>query len=209
MSDFVKRAFDIVVAGACLIVLAPVWLAIAIAVRLRLGGPVLFRQERLGLHGRSFILFKFRTMTDARGADGNLLEDEARLTPLGDALRRSTLDELPEILNVLLSDMSIVGPRPLLPQYRSRYTPEQWRRHEVKPGMAGPVAAYGRNSLPWEEKFKLDVDYVDNHSFWRDLKILGRSALAVVRREGISAEGHATMPTFLGGHDGDNKGLNQ
>lgn len=209
MRGFVKRTFDIVVAGACLIVLAPVWLAIAIAVRLRLGGPVLFRQERLGLRGRSFILFKFRTMTDARGPDGNLLEDEERLTPLGNALRRTTLDELPEILNVLRSDMSVVGPRPLLPQYRSRYTPEQWRRHEVKPGMAGPVAAYGRNSLPWEEKFRLDVDYVDNHSFWRDLKILGRSALAVVKREGISAEGHATMPTFLGGHDGDNKGLNQ
>jgi len=209
MRSFVKRAFDLVVADACLILLAPLWLAIAIAVRLRLGGPVLFRQERLGLNGRSFTLFKFRTMTDARGPDGNLLEDEERLTSLGEALRRTTLDELPEILNILRSDMSVVGPRPLLPQYRSRYTPEQWRRHEVKPGMAGPVAAYGRNSLTWEEKFRLDVDYVDNHSFWRDLKILGRSALAVVKREGISAEGHATMPTFLGGNDGDNKGLNQ
>jgi lipopolysaccharide/colanic/teichoic acid biosynthesis glycosyltransferase len=197
------------VAGICLIVLAPLWLAIAIAVRLRLGGPVLFRQERLGLHGRPFTLFKFRTMTDARGPEGDLLEDEERLTPLGTALRRTTLDELPEILNILRSDMSVVGPRPLLPQYRSRYTPEQWRRHEVKPGMAGPVAAYGRNSLTWEEKFSLDLDYVDNHSFWTDLKILGRSGLAVVKREGISAEGHATMPTFLGGPEGDNKGLNQ
>jgi lipopolysaccharide/colanic/teichoic acid biosynthesis glycosyltransferase len=209
MKDLVKRAFDIVVAGVCLIVLAPVWLAIAIAVRLRLGGPVLFRQERLGLNGRPFTLLKFRTMTDARGPDGELLEDDERLTALGSSLRRTTLDELPEILNVLRSDMSVVGPRPLLPQYRSRYTPEQWRRHKVKPGMAGPVAAYGRNSLSWEEKFRLDVDYVDNHSFWTDLKILGRSALAVVRREGISAEGHATMPTFLGGPDGDTKGPNQ
>ena len=209
MKDLVKRAFDIAVAGICLIVLAPVWLAIAIAVRLRLGGPVLFRQERLGLNGRPFTLLKFRTMTDARGPDGELLEDDERLTTLGSSLRRTTLDELPEILNVLRSDMSVVGPRPLLPQYRSRYTPEQWRRHEVKPGMAGPVAAYGRNSLSWEEKFRLDVDYVDNHSFWTDLKILGRSALAVVRREGISAEGHATMPTFLGGPDGDTKGPNQ
>jgi sugar transferase EpsL len=209
MKDLVKRVFDIAVAGICLIVLAPVWLAIAIAVRLRLGGPVLFRQERLGLNGRPFTLLKFRTMTDARGSDGELLEDDERLTTLGSSLRRTTLDELPEILNVLRSDMSVVGPRPLLPQYRSRYTPEQWRRHEVKPGMAGPVAAYGRNSLSWEEKFRLDVDYVDNHSFWTDLKILGRSALAVVRREGISAEGHATMPTFLGGPDGDTKGPNQ
>jgi len=209
MKDQVKRVFDIAVAGICLIVLAPVWLAIAIAVRLRLGGPVLFRQERLGLNGRPFTLLKFRTMTDARGPDGELLEDDERLTTLGSSLRRTTLDELPEILNVLRSDMSVVGPRPLLPQYRSRYTPEQWRRHEVKPGMAGPVAAYGRNSLSWEEKFRLDVDYVDNHSFWTDLKILGRSALAVVRREGISAEGHATMPTFLGGPDGDTKGPNQ
>jgi sugar transferase EpsL len=209
MKGLVKRVFDIAVAGICLIVLAPVWLAIAIAVRLRLGGPVLFRQERLGLNGRPFTLLKFRTMTDARGADGELLEDDERLTTLGSALRRTTLDELPEILNVLRSDMSVVGPRPLLPQYRSRYTPEQWRRHEVKPGMAGPVAAYGRNSLSWEEKFRLDVAYVDNHSFWMDLKILGRSALAVVKREGISAEGHATMPTFLGGPDGDIKGPNQ
>ena len=209
MKDLVKRAFDIAVAGICLIVLAPLWLAIAIAVRLRLGGPVLFRQERLGLNGRPFTLLKFRTMTDARGPDGELLEDDERLTTLGSSLRRTTLDELPEILNVLRSDMSVVGPRPLLPQYRSRYTPEQWRRHEVKPGMAGPVAAYGRNSLSWEEKFRLDVDYVDNHSFWTDLKILGRSALAVVKREGISAEGHATMPTFLGGPDGDTKGPNQ
>jgi len=209
MKDLVKRVFDIAVAGICLIILAPLWLAIAIAVRLRLGGPVLFRQERLGLNGRPFTLLKFRTMTDARGPDGELLEDDERLTTLGSSLRRTTLDELPEILNVLRSDMSVVGPRPLLPQYRSRYTPEQWRRHEVKPGMAGPVAAYGRNSLSWEEKFRLDVDYVDNHSFWTDLKILGRSALAVVRREGISAEGHATMPTFLGGPDGDTKGPNQ
>lgn len=207
MSGFVKRTFDIVVASLCLIVLAPVWIAIAIAVRVRLGSPILFRQERLGLGGRSFTLLKFRTMTDARGPEGELLDDEERLTPLGTALRRTTLDELPEILNILRSDMSVVGPRPLLPQYRSRYTPEQWRRHEVKPGMAGPVAAYGRNSLTWEEKFRHDVDYVDNQSFWIDLKILLRSALAVVKREGISADGHATMPTFYGGKDGDPKGL--
>lgn len=207
MSGFVKRTFDIVVASLCLIVLAPVWIAIAIAVRVRLGTPILFRQERLGLGGRSFTLLKFRTMTDARGPEGELLDDEERLTPLGTALRRTTLDELPEILNILRSDMSVVGPRPLLPQYRSRYTPEQWRRHEVRPGMAGPVAAYGRNSLTWDEKFRHDVDYVDNHSFWIDLKILLRSALAVVKREGISADGHATMPTFYGGKDGDPKGL--
>lgn len=207
MSGFVKRTFDLVVACTCLIVLAPLWIAIAIAVRIRLGRPILFRQERLGLNGRTFTLLKFRTMTDARGPDGELLEDEERLTSLGATLRRATLDELPEILNILRSDMSVVGPRPLLPQYRTRYTPEQWRRHEVKPGMAGPVAAYGRNSLTWEEKFRHDVDYVDNHTFWIDLKILLRSAFAVVKREGISAEGHATMPTFYGGHDGDPKGL--
>jgi sugar transferase EpsL len=203
----VKRIFDIMVAGICLIVLAPAWMSIAVAVRLRLGSPVLFRQERLGLAGRSFTLFKFRTMTDARGPDGKLLSDEERMTPLGEALRRTTLDELPEILNVLRSDMSVVGPRPLLPQYRSRYTTDQWRRHEVKPGMAGPVAAYGRNSLSWEEKFRLDVDYVDNRSFWLDLKILLRSAYAVIKRDGISAEGHATMPVFTGGTDQDRKEL--
>lgn len=202
-----KRIFDIIVAGICLIVLAPAWMSIAVAVRLRLGSPVLFRQERLGLAGRSFTLFKFRTMTDARGPDGKLLSDEERMTPLGEALRRTTLDELPEILNVLRSDMSVVGPRPLLPQYRSRYTTDQWRRHEVKPGMAGPVAAYGRNSLSWEEKFRLDVDYVDNRSFWLDLKILLRSAYAVIKRDGISAEGHATMPVFTGGTDQDRKEL--
>jgi sugar transferase EpsL len=209
MSGFVKRAFDVVVAGMCLILLSPLWAAIAIAIRLRLGTPVLFRQERLGLQGRSFTLFKFRTMVDARGPDGEMLSDAERLTPLGTLLRRTTLDELPEILNVLRSDMSVVGPRPLLPQYRSRYTPEQWRRHEVKPGMAGPVAAYGRNSLTWDEKFRLDVEYVDTHSFWLDLKILLRSALAVVKREGISAEGHATMPTFMGETKTDDKGLSR
>jgi sugar transferase EpsL len=209
MSGFLKRAFDVVVAGTCLILLSPLWIAIAIAIRLRLGTPVLFRQERLGLQGKSFTLFKFRTMIDARGPDGELLSDEERLTPLGTLLRRSTLDELPEILNVLRSEMSVVGPRPLLPQYRSRYTLEQWRRHEVKPGMAGPVAAYGRNSLPWDEKFRLDVEYVDKQSFWLDLKILFRSALAVVKREGISADGHATMPTFMGEANSDDKGLSR
>lgn len=174
---------------------------LAVLVRFKLGSPVLFRQQRPGLHGKPFKLFKFRTMTDARAGDGNLLPDSERLTRFGRFLRKTSLDELPELWNVLKGDMSLVGPRPLLMQYLNRYTPEQARRHEVKPGMTGWAQVNGRNALTWEEKFKLDVWYVDHQSFWLDMKICLLTFIKIVRREGISQEGHATMPFFMGNED--------
>ncbi len=193
-----KRLLDLTLAGAGLIVLSPLLLILAILVRARLGGPVLFRQERPGLGGKPFTLYKFRTMTDARGPDGAPLPDAARLTPFGRFLRSTSLDELPELWNVLVGDMSLVGPRPLLSEYLPLYTPEQARRHEVRPGITGWAQVNGRNSLSWEERFALDVWYVDRCSLWLDLRILARTALMVLRREGVSAEGHATMPRFTG-----------
>jgi len=193
-----KRAFDLALAVPALILLSPVLAAVALAVRVRMGRPVLFRQPRIGRGGRIFTMLKFRTMTDARDARGNLLPDDVRLTRLGAFLRRTTLDEIPELLNVLRGDMSLVGPRPLLVEYRDLYTAEQWRRHEVLPGMAGPVLASGRNALDWEEKFRRDVWYVDNCSLWLDCRIILATAWKVLRREGISAEGHVTMPKFTG-----------
>lgn len=191
-----KRCFDLVVASIALVVLAPVILGIAWLVRRTMGTPVLFRQMRPGLHGKPFVMYKFRTMTEARDAHGNLLPDHQRLTPLGRWLRATSLDELPELVNVLKGDMSLVGPRPLLMEYLERYTPEQARRHEVKPGITGWAQIHGRNALSWEEKFRLDVWYVDHWSLWLDLKILWRTLWIVLKREGISAEGHATMPEF-------------
>ena len=191
-----KRAFDIVVSCAVLTLLSPLAGLIAIAIKLDSHGPVFFRQPRLGYQGRPFTILKFRTMTNNRDDQGNLLPDEQRLTRLGRFLRSTTLDELPELINVLKGEMSLVGPRPLRVEYRDLYTPEQWRRHEMPPGMAGPVLAGGRNILSWEEKFTLDIWYVDNWSLWLDFKILAMTALKVLRREGISAEGHATMPRF-------------
>lgn len=193
-----KRAFDIVVAGGCLALLSPVLLAVWAGIRATMGSPVFFRQERLGRHGRAFTMLKFRTMTDERDDGGRLLPDAQRLTRLGVLLRSLTLDELPELINVLRGEMSVVGPRPLLPEYRDRYSAEQWRRHEVAPGMAGPVMARGRNALTWGEKFALDVAYVDDWSLWLDMKILATSMWKLLRREGVSAEGHATMPVFEG-----------
>ena len=181
-----------------LVVLSPVLLLIALLVRLQLGSPVLFRQVRPGFGGRSFTLLKFRTMRDLRDPEGNLLSDEARLSGFGTLLRRLSFDELPELFNVLKGDMSLVGPRPLLVQYLDRYTPAQARRHEVKPGITGWAQVNGRNAITWEEKFALDVWYVDNRSFWLDLKILAMTAWKVLKREGISAEGEATMPEFMG-----------
>jgi len=163
-----------------------------------MGSPILFFQDRPGLDARFFRLYKFRTMRGAAGADGKPLADAERLTPLGHWMRKWSLDELPELFNVLKSDMSLVGPRPLLPQYLRRYTPEQARRHEVKPGLTGWAQVNGRNAITWEEKFALDVWYVDNRSFWLDLKILAMTAWKVLKREGISAEGEATMPEFMG-----------
>lgn len=193
-----KRVFDVVVSAIALVALAPVMGLIALAVWRTMGRPVLFRQVRPGLHGKPFVMYKFRTMRDLRDAEGKLLPDEMRLTPFGGWLRATSLDELPELLNVLLGEMSLVGPRPLLMEYLERYTPEQARRHEVKPGITGWAQIHGRNNLSWDERFKLDVWYVDNWSLWLDVKILWRTLWMVLRREGISAQGHATMPEFRG-----------
>jgi len=193
-----KRLFDLTLTIPALILLSPVIGLLAGLVRLKLGNPVLFRQQRPGLHGKPFTLYKFRTMTGARDADGNLLPDADRLTPFGRFLRRTSLDELPELLNVLRGDMSLVGPRPLLMEYLDRYTPEQARRHEVRPGITGWAQINGRNALSWEEKFELDVWYVDNLSLWLDLKILVLTIWTVLRREGISQDGYATMPEVMG-----------
>ena len=193
-----KRLVDVILTAFALVLLSPVLVVLAVLVRWRLGSPVLFRQQRPGLHGRAFTLLKFRTMTDARDAAGNLLPDEQRLTSFGRFLRRTSLDELPELLNVLKGDMSLVGPRPLLMQYLDRYTPDQMRRHKVRPGITGWAQINGRNALSWEEKFALDVWYVDHLSLWLDLKITLLTMWKVLRREGISQEGFATMPEFMG-----------
>lgn len=193
-----KRILDLLLAMLGLVVLSPVLLLNALLVRLRLGSPVLFRQMRPGFGGRPFTLLKFRTMRDLRDRQENLLPDNARLSSFGTLLRRLSFDELPELFNVLKGDMSLVGPRPLLLQYLDRYTPAQARRHEVKPGITGWAQVNGRNAIAWEEKFALDIWYVDNRSFWLDLKILAMTAWKVLRREGISARGEATMPEFMG-----------
>ncbi len=193
-----KRFFDIIIAASLLFLLAPLMALITLLIRLTMGPPVFFRQPRLGYQGRPFVIYKFRTMTDDRDEQGNLLPDEQRLTRVGKFLRSTTLDELPELINVLKGEMSLVGPRPLLVEYRDLYTPEQWRRHEMLPGMAGPVLASGRNALSWEEKFRLDVWYVDNWSLWLDFKILARTAWKVLKREGINAKGYVTVPKFTG-----------
>ncbi|HEX6376795.1 MAG TPA: sugar transferase [Allosphingosinicella sp.] len=193
-----KRFTDIVLAGLALLVLAPVMAAVAVAVAVALGRPVLFRQERAGLHGRPFRLIKFRTMTDAVDGQGNLLGDAKRLTRFGRLLRSTSLDELPELWNVLRGDMSLVGPRPLLMRYLPRYSPEQSRRHEVRPGLTGWVAVNGRNALGWGDKLALDVWYVDHRSFRLDLKILLLTVARIWSRRGVTAEGSETMPEFLG-----------
>jgi lipopolysaccharide/colanic/teichoic acid biosynthesis glycosyltransferase len=191
-----KRALDLVVALAALVLLAPILLGIALAVRIGLGRPVLFRQQRPGLGGRPFALLKFRTMADARDAAGQPLPDDRRLTPLGQLLRRTSLDELPELINVLKGDMSLVGPRPLLIDYLPHYSPEQARRHEVRPGLTGWAAVNGRNATSWEQRLAQDVWYVDHRSFALDCRILLMTVVKVIRQEGISQDGHATMPRF-------------
>lgn len=195
---FAKRGLDLAVAGGALVVLAVPLALVALLVRWKLGAPVLFRQERAGQSGRPFHILKFRSMTDRRGEDGALLPDAQRLTPFGAWLRASSIDELPSLLNILRGDLSLVGPRPLFMRYIPRYTPEQARRLEVPPGLTGWAQAKGRNSLAWDEKFLLDIWYVDNRSFLLDLSIIGLTALQVVRRHGISAAGDATMPEFMG-----------
>ena len=198
-----KRSFDFLGALVALVLVAVPVVLLCLFVRFRLGSPVLFRQVRPGLGGRSFKMIKFRTMTDERGADGALLPDAHRLTQFGRFLRASSLDELPEIWNVLKGDMSFVGPRPLLVEYLPLYSVEEARRHEVRPGITGWAQVNGRNALSWQEKFKLDVWYVDNRSMRLDLKILLMTLRKVVVREGISAAGEATMPRFTGSVAGD------
>ena len=193
-----KRIFDIIIASFALVVLSPVLLCLIILIHYRLGSPVFFAQKRPGLNGQLFTMYKFRTMTDARDSTGQLLHDSERLTVFGRWLRASSLDELPELWNVLRGDMSLVGPRPLLVEYLNLYTKTQARRHEVKPGMTGWAQINGRNAISWKEKFKLDLWYVDNSSLFLDLQILWLTVLKVVRRDGISADGEATMPKFIG-----------
>lgn len=195
---FGKRIFDISLATLALILLAPVIVLVAVLVRLKLGTPILFCQRRPGLHGQPFIIYKFRTMTNACDANGQPLSDAERLTRFGQFLRRSSLDELPELLNVLRGDMSLVGPRPLLMQYLARYTPEQRRRHDVVPGITGWAQINGRNGISWDEKFALDVWYVDNYTLWLDIKILFWTVFKTVGQDGISQPGQATMEEFKG-----------
>lgn len=193
-----KRAFDLITATVLLVALALPLALLALFIRIRLGSPVLFRQQRPGLHGKLFLMVKFRTMTDARNAQGELLPDAERLTTVGRALRASSLDELPELWNVLRGDMSLVGPRPLLPEYLPLYNEHQARRHEVRPGITGWAQVNGRNALSWEDRFDLDVWYVDHRSFALDLRILALTLRKVLLREGISAPGEATVSRFTG-----------
>jgi lipopolysaccharide/colanic/teichoic acid biosynthesis glycosyltransferase len=201
--SFVKRALDIAAALAGLVVLSPLLLVLWVLVRRKLGSPAIFRQERPGKGGRLFVLRKFRTMTDERDENGAPLPDAERLTPFGAWLRSSSLDELPELVNILRGDMSVIGPRPLLARYLPRYSPVQARRHEVRPGLTGWAQVNGRNALSWGDKFALDVWYVDNVSFLTDMRIFARTVAAVMRREGISQEGSATMEEFMGDEDGE------
>ncbi len=193
-----KRILDLTICLLMAPLTLPLAVVVAILVRARLGSPVLFRQGRIGFHDRPFVLYKFRTMNESRDPSGRLHEDGVRLTSLGEKLRALSLDELPQLWNVLKGDMSVVGPRPLLPQYLPRYTERQGRRHEVKPGITGWAQVNGRNSLSWEARFDLDVWYVDHRSLWLDVKILWLTLLKVVKREGIRRQGCSTMPEFMG-----------
>ncbi len=197
-TKFGKRLFDLVIILPALLFLLPVTLFIAVLIRFKLGSPVLFRQQRPGLKGQVFTMYKFRTMREVYDAHGNLLPDNQRLMRFGRLLRKTSLDELPELLNVLKGEMSLVGPRPLLMRYLDRYTPEQMRRHEVRPGITGWAQVNGRNAIDWQEKFRLDIWYVDNYSFGIDLKILLLTVQKTLQREGINQPGHATMEEFYG-----------
>ena len=193
-----KRIFDLVITGVLLVVVAPVLIAVALLVRWFLGSPVLFKQIRPGLHGKPITVYKFRSMIDAIDEEGIPLPDEERLPVFGKFLRSSSLDELPELFNIMKGEMSLVGPRPLLTIYLDRYSETQARRHEVLPGITGWAQVNGRNAISWEDKFKLDVWYVDNWSVWLDIKILWLTGIKVLKRDGISAEGHSTAPEFMG-----------
>ncbi|CAK2009174.1 Uncharacterized sugar transferase EpsL [Vibrio crassostreae] len=201
-----KRIFDFIVSLTALIVFLPIIAFVAWKIRKNLGSPVLFRQTRPGLNGKPFEMVKFRSMKDAVDANGNPLPDDERMTPFGDKLRSSSLDELPGLWNVLKGDMSLVGPRPLLVQYLPLYNKEQARRHDVRPGITGWAQINGRNAISWEEKFALDVWYVDNRTLWLDIKILFLTVKKVFVKEGISAEGHVTIEPFMGSsHQGNNQ----
>jgi len=193
-----KSLSDRLAALVALLLLMPLLVVVALVVRWRLGYPILFRQQRPGYRGKPFWLLKFRTMSNTRDVSGALLPDAQRLTPFGRWLRSTSIDELPELFNILLGEMSFIGPRPLLMQYLPLYSPEQARRHDVKPGFSGWAQINGRNAISWEEKFRLDVWYVDHQSFWLDLRIFLLTIWKVIRREGISAAGEATMPPFTG-----------
>ena len=195
---WVKRPQDIILSSLAIVGFSPVMAVTAVLVRTKLGSPVLFTQDRPGLNGKVFKLYKFRTMTDERDENGNLLPDEVRLTPFGQMLRSTSLDELPELFNILKGDMSVIGPRPLLVQYLSRYNERQARRHEVRPGLSGLAQIHGRNAASWEDKFEWDVRYVDHVTFLGDWKIILGTVLAVFRREGISSDTSATMEEFVG-----------
>lgn len=199
-SELAKRALDIAIASAALVLLSPLIVVTAVVVRLRLGSPVIFKQRRPGLHGRPFTLYKFRSMLDETDDQGELIDEVDRTPPLGRRLRNTSLDELPELWNVLRGDMSLVGPRPLLMEYLERYAPEQMRRHEVRPGITGLAQVGGRNALTWEQKFELDIEYVEHHDLRMDLDVLVRTAKVVLFREGIQ-HGDVTeddMPEFMG-----------
>ena len=193
-----KRLLDIIIASIALILLSPLYALVAYKVKKNLGSPVLFRQVRPGLHGKPFEMIKFRTMKDAVDEQGNPLPDSERLTPFGQMLRSTSLDEMPELWNVIKGDMSIVGPRPLLMEYLPLYSPEQAKRHDVRPGMTGHAQVNGRNAIGWEEKFKLDTWYVENQSIWLDFKIMFKTVHKVLAKDDISAEGEATMTKFTG-----------
>jgi len=194
----IKRFFDVFVAVVALVLFCPLLLLVAIAIRLNLGSPVFFVQQRAGYRGRLFWIYKFRTMKSLCGSDGKSLPDSNRMTKFGSFLRRSSIDELPELWNVICGDMSLVGPRPLLPEYLAHYNERQQRRHDVLPGLTGWAQVNGRNAISWEERFEMDVQYVEKQSFWLDMTILFRTVSTVVSQSGVSAESHVTMPPFAG-----------
>ena len=200
-----KRLFDFIAAFVTLLCLSPVLLVVSCLIAINMGWPVLFKQARPGLNEKIFFLRKFRTMSDAKDGKGVLLEDDKRITGFGHFLRNSSIDELPGLWSVLVGDMSLVGPRPLLVEYLERYSPEQARRHTVKPGITGWAQVNGRNAISWEDKFRLDVWYVDHQSFWLDIKIIFLTVKKVFFKEGISQQGHATMPVFMGTQVIENK----
>ncbi|TDT79873.1 sugar transferase EpsL [Bacillus sp. AG1163] len=193
-----KRLFDVLVSSILIVLVSPILLILAILIRINLGSPIIFKQQRPGMYGKPFYLYKFRSMSDKRDKEGNLLPNHMRMTKFGNVIRKFSLDELPQLINVLKGDISLVGPRPLLMEYLNLYTKEQARRHEVRPGITGWAQVNGRNAISWEEKFELDVWYVNNHSFVLDMKILFLTALKVVRTEGVNKSENITMPKFTG-----------